>query len=251
MEEKVYTVKGFAVLTGVTERTLRYYDRVGLLKPSKYNEKGHRLYGLDDLGKMQKILTLKYLGYSLSEIEEYANTNTHFLDTLKQQKEMLEKKRDEIDYVIKTISKVTGLVHDNEVDSEILLTIIHSIQHEQAQKNYLSKHMSKELVDQVFLEDIPDQERVEIEKRFIGFLTDFQDLQNKGYKPTDATVQELAHELYVLIQEIIKPELEEELEKIKDEDEAIFQFSHVPKEVQIFIEEAFTVYGKNNKPIEK
>jgi DNA-binding transcriptional MerR regulator len=94
MKGTEYTVKEFAKFTGVTERTLRYYDKVGLLKPSNYNEKGHRLYQFDDLGKVQKILTLKYLGYSLSEIKKNINesSDNHLRDTLNQQKEMLIKK---------------------------------------------------------------------------------------------------------------------------------------------------------------
>ncbi|WP_353961243.1 MerR family transcriptional regulator [Paenibacillus sp. S-12] len=58
----MYTVKAFAKLTGVTERTLHFYDRKGLLAPSSYNEHGHRLYSKDDIPTMQKIITLKYLG---------------------------------------------------------------------------------------------------------------------------------------------------------------------------------------------
>lgn len=71
MEKKTFTVGKFAKLTGVTERTLRYYDRRGLLKPSKYNKQGHRLYTENDLFKLQNILTLKYLDFSLEDIAEY------------------------------------------------------------------------------------------------------------------------------------------------------------------------------------
>ena len=70
LNEKMYTVKEFADLTGVTERTLRYYDRKGVLVPTNYNKKGHRLYDHEDIVKMQKVLTLKYLGFSLNEIIE-------------------------------------------------------------------------------------------------------------------------------------------------------------------------------------
>lgn len=52
----------------VTLRTIRYYDRQGILKPSKVADNGYRLYTDADFAKLQKILSLKYLGFSLEEI---------------------------------------------------------------------------------------------------------------------------------------------------------------------------------------
>jgi len=54
--------------TGVTTRTLRFYDRKGLPKPSHLSESGRRFYTDKDLLTLQNILVLKYLGYSLDEI---------------------------------------------------------------------------------------------------------------------------------------------------------------------------------------
>ncbi len=65
-----FTVGEFAKKAGVTLRTLRYYDKIDLLKPSSYNEAGHRLYSKEDFPKLQKILTLKFIGLSLDEIKD-------------------------------------------------------------------------------------------------------------------------------------------------------------------------------------
>ena len=59
-KEMIYPIGAFAKMTAITERTLRYYDRKGLLKPSSRNEQGHRYYTDKDLIQLQKILTLKY-----------------------------------------------------------------------------------------------------------------------------------------------------------------------------------------------
>lgn len=54
--------------TGLTIRTLHHYDEIGLLKPSWHTESGHRLYTADDVARLQQVLSLRQLGFSLEEI---------------------------------------------------------------------------------------------------------------------------------------------------------------------------------------
>jgi DNA-binding transcriptional MerR regulator len=63
-----YLIKEFADLTKVTVRTLHYYDQVGLLKPSFERSNGYRVYTDADLLKLQQIVTLKFMGFSLGQI---------------------------------------------------------------------------------------------------------------------------------------------------------------------------------------
>lgn len=63
-----YKTGQFAKLANVSERTIRYYDKIGLLKPSFVMENGYRQYSDLDLLKLQKILCLKHLGFSIEEI---------------------------------------------------------------------------------------------------------------------------------------------------------------------------------------
>jgi len=65
-----YRVGEFAGLTGVSVRTLHHYDQIGLLRPAAYSDGGHRLYAEEDLLRLQQILTLRYLGFSLARIGE-------------------------------------------------------------------------------------------------------------------------------------------------------------------------------------
>lgn len=60
-----------AQLAGLTIRTLRYYDQIGLFSPSGYSNSGHRLYTESDLTRLQQILSLKELGLSLDEIKSF------------------------------------------------------------------------------------------------------------------------------------------------------------------------------------
>ena len=63
------TVKEVSQIAGVTVRTLQYYDKIGLLKPSDYSEAGYRLYSAADLRNLQTILLFRELEFPLKEIK--------------------------------------------------------------------------------------------------------------------------------------------------------------------------------------
>ena len=65
-----YTSGQFAHMAEVSVRTIRYYDQQNILKPSYINESGARFYTDEDFVRLQQILLLKYLGFSLEDIRE-------------------------------------------------------------------------------------------------------------------------------------------------------------------------------------
>ncbi|HRX42897.1 MAG TPA: helix-turn-helix domain-containing protein, partial [Clostridia bacterium] len=67
----MYTIGSFSKINTVTTKTLRLYDEMGLLKPAKIDHfTGYRYYTSDQLPRMHRILALKSLGFSLSEIKK-------------------------------------------------------------------------------------------------------------------------------------------------------------------------------------
>ena len=56
--------------TGLTVRTLHHYDEIELLKPSLHTESGHRLYTADDVARLQQVLSLRQLGFSVEEVRD-------------------------------------------------------------------------------------------------------------------------------------------------------------------------------------
>lgn len=87
---KHYRVKQFSELTGVTVRSLQYYDDIGLLKSSARTDSAHRLYTEGDMLQLQQITTLKFMGFSLKKIREVLdNTNFDIARSLELQSEML------------------------------------------------------------------------------------------------------------------------------------------------------------------
>jgi DNA-binding transcriptional MerR regulator len=70
MPDVALKVGELARRTGLTVRTLHHYDEIGLLKPSLRTESGHRLYTAEDLARLQRVLSLRQLGFSLEEVRD-------------------------------------------------------------------------------------------------------------------------------------------------------------------------------------
>lgn len=88
-------------LTGVSIRTLQYYDAIELLKPSKYTESGYRLYDDTALERLQQILLFRELEFSLKEIKEIIDSPDFDREkALEQQIELLLLKKEHIENLI-------------------------------------------------------------------------------------------------------------------------------------------------------
>src|SRR4051794_5151756 len=68
MKFEALKVGELAKRTGLTVRTLHHYDEIGLLKPSLHSEGGYRLYTAKDIARLQQVLSLRHLGFSLEEV---------------------------------------------------------------------------------------------------------------------------------------------------------------------------------------
>ena len=95
------TVHEVSELTGLSIRTLQYYDKTGLLKPAAYSEAGYRLYDDDSLIKLQQIMLFRELEFPLKDIKTIIN-DPGFDKTkaLEDQIELLRLKREQIDKLI-------------------------------------------------------------------------------------------------------------------------------------------------------
>ncbi|MDH6673261.1 MerR family transcriptional regulator [Paenibacillus glucanolyticus] len=65
-----YTVQKLGKLAGISTRTLRYYDEIGILKPARINSSGYRIYGQEEVDQLQQILFYRELGLHLDGIKE-------------------------------------------------------------------------------------------------------------------------------------------------------------------------------------
>lgn len=93
-------------MSGVSGRTLRYYDEIELLKPARINSSGYRIYGQKEVDLLQQILSYRELGLSLEEIADIINQpNFNELAALEHHYEELQKKRARLEQIIATVEK--------------------------------------------------------------------------------------------------------------------------------------------------
>jgi len=101
-----YTVKQLAKIAGVTVRTLHYYDKIGLLKPSFLKENGYRYYEEKELVKLQQILFFRELDFPLEDIVQIISAPEYkVLEALIEQRTLLEMKRARLDDLLETIER--------------------------------------------------------------------------------------------------------------------------------------------------
>ena len=148
MNPKTYKSGEVAKMAGITIRTLRYYDSIDLLKPSKVLENGHRQYDRKDLEKLQLILGLKLMDFSLEDIKAYLKKpEVNLIDVLKFQKQELIRKIDlyrsignKIDFIIEHYREI-----DSGRTSDIfsLYEMIQVVNHNEIMKKYFPERMQK------------------------------------------------------------------------------------------------------------
>lgn len=137
--KRYYTTGQFAKLANITERTVRYYDKVGLLKPSFVMENGYRKYCHEDLIKLQKILLFKTLGFSLEEIEGMIvqNNNSSMSKSLQTQIELVDSKMQYYAKLKDSLISARNLVEENRFnDSKIIELLQLNSNEERIIKNY-------------------------------------------------------------------------------------------------------------------
>lgn len=104
---RMKTISQVAKLTGISTRTLQYYDEIGLLKPSELTQSGYRLYNDETLQKLQQILFFKELGFKLKDISEILQTpDFDRITAFKKQKELFLLKRNRTDRLIQLLSRL-------------------------------------------------------------------------------------------------------------------------------------------------
>jgi DNA-binding transcriptional MerR regulator len=105
-----YTVQKLANLAGVSTRTLRYYDEIGILKPARINSSGYRIYGQEEVDLLQQILFYRELGVSLDKIKAIV-TDPSFdgAMALRDHREKLLEKRKQLDLLIANVEKTLAM----------------------------------------------------------------------------------------------------------------------------------------------
>lgn len=115
-----YTVQKLGRLAGVSTRTLRYYDEIGILKPARINSSGYRIYGQAEVDRLQQILFYRELGVGLDSIKKIVTAPSFDgAAALKEHRDKLLEKREQLDLLIANVEKTIALTEGRITMSDI------------------------------------------------------------------------------------------------------------------------------------
>lgn len=101
-----YTIQKLGKMAGISTRTLRYYDEIGLLKPARVSSTGYRIYGKTEIDRLQQILFYRALDVSLDEIKKIINSPEFNVNkALTRHRARLLDKRNQLDLLIANVEK--------------------------------------------------------------------------------------------------------------------------------------------------
>ncbi len=117
---KIYTIGELAEVAGVSTKTLRVYERKGLLLPERNKENSYRIYTEESVRKLEQIQLMKYLGLSLEQIERFLSKNRENgrKELLLTQKHLLEKKREQLNSVIACVDRAVAECDESSEDAD-------------------------------------------------------------------------------------------------------------------------------------
>ena len=217
--ETLYQAHKFARRAGVTVRTLHHYDRLGLLKPSRYTQAGYRLYSELDLARLQQVVTLKFIGLSLKQIKEILGRKSFDLATaLRLQREVIAEKRRHLEAAIKAIEKAERvLASDREPDWETFKKIIEVI-NMQSNMEWTKKYYSEEAREEIEKRaaSIPREVIEQAQRDWATLIKEVESAAGSGEDPASEKAQALADRWITLIRGFTggNPEIQSGLNKI-------------------------------------
>ena len=191
-----YQASEFAELTGVTVRALHHYDRLGLLRPARRTRAGYRLYGERDVARLEQIVALKFIGFSLKEIKTILDRNGMPLSAaLAMQREIIGRKRRHLDSAIAAIERAERLVSERgEADVETFKQII-EVMNMDNNTNWMMQYYSEEARRKIEerAKDWTPEKQAKAEADWAALFKDIDAAMTEGVDPASERAQQLAH----------------------------------------------------------
>ena len=124
-DDVMFSIGELSKQTGVTVRTLDYYDEINLLMPSSKTSGGHRLYDDGDVMKLQQILALKYMGFSLEQIKDRLSDSTKtWQQSINEQIDMVHQEQERLNMLEKALQ---GISYSVEFEGDMNWSIVFNI----------------------------------------------------------------------------------------------------------------------------
>lgn len=187
-------IKEFAQFTGVSVRTLHYYDEIGLLKPSFVDEQnGYRYYDESSLMRMQEILFYRELDFPLREIEEILSSPEYDkLLALKGQKRLLILKRERLERLIEALD-------DAMKGEKLSMNVFDNSEFEAQREQYSKEAKAKWGNTDAYKESVQktsgytEDKWADVNEGMNSIIAEFSQCKENGYAPDSTQAQALVN----------------------------------------------------------
>ena len=206
--------------TGITVRTLHHYDALGLLSPAARTASGYRLYGAKDVVRLQQILSMRQLGFSLEEIEACLGEASFtplrvielHLERLQERIAAQERLRDRLAGLAEQLRMAHPVSPDEFIQTMEMMTMF---------DKYYTPEQLKQLEER---RTAVGEERIrEVEAEWPRLMAEVQAQMDKGTDPTDPRVQQLAERWMGLVREFTggDPGIQKSLENLYEGESSV------------------------------
>ena len=209
-----YTVNKLAKLSGVTVRTLHFYDEIGLLKPAYVGENSYRYYEEEQLLLLQQILFFKELGFELKQIQEILKqSDFNKLQALRVHAHTVQKRMEKLTMLAQTIDKTINYLEGKQTMTNKEMYYGFSEEQQQEYERYLIKRHGKDITKQIAesknnVKHWHQDDWQKVGKAFDAICTDLTALLSKKYAVGAPEVQAVIARHYAWIKQFWTPNRE-------------------------------------------
>jgi DNA-binding transcriptional MerR regulator len=239
--------------TGITVRTLRYYDQIDLLKPSGKTDGGHRLYSERDVVRLQQILFLKEMGFSLKEITNMlVKGELNLKDSLEKQLRFVQEEQKKFNRMERVLQAVVYSVDvEGELDWKVMFELIQlSKQSPRIREIFQNELFSKE--EQDLLHNLPNMSEEDPNVlEWVDLLKQLRNFMKDGKEATNDEVQGATKKLMLKCLEMANGDeafLDKlwEVRKSKEDSQKMSMYP-IEEELLVYMDEAFRIYDERER----
>jgi MerR family transcriptional regulator, thiopeptide resistance regulator len=228
--------------TGLTVRTLHHYDQIGLLSPSRRSATGYRLYGSEDIARLQQIRSLRLLGFSLDDIRALLDQPNHsplhvielHLNRLREQMALQQTLVERLEALAARVAASEEPQADDIVRAIEVMTMT----------EHGHKYYSPEQMEQLEKrrEAVGDERIRQVEAEWPQLIAEMRSAYERGIDPGDQHVQDLVRRWQALVAEFTggDPGIAASLNRMYQNEPDVRQRSGIDPELMEYVRTAMT-----------
>lgn len=185
-----WPIQEIARMTGVTSRTLRHYDDIGLLPPDRTGSNGYRYYNAVTLVRLQRILLLRDLGLGLQTIREVLDQQTDTVSALHRHLAWLQQERDRLAQQIASLESTLQMIGTNGEEHLMAEDMFKGFDHTQYKDEVIERWGRDAYASgDRWWRSLTDAEKRGFQQQQLDIATDFGKAMLAGQDPTSDEVQ--------------------------------------------------------------